>query len=901
MKNISIVLFAFIAEFIFSKIGLMFAIPFGFASSIWPAAGISLGIYLLFGRPALVGVFFGYLLAVYHSGMAFDLETWALPVTLCVCSLLQLIITKRIIFKYIKLPVETSKLSKLVKFLLIIGPLSCLVASALGASILYVVNDLNYQEAIFTWAIWWVGDFTGVLFFAPLVLFIKPNAIVETPAQPLKIVFSNVIVFCFISLLFAFSSDKYQAQNQLTFEQKTTAFIKQFENAQESIKHQLLALSGLFQSSDFVSRNDFENFSQKIADKNINLRAVAWIPKVTRGNRAAFEQKAKSEGFDDFEIKYLAAKGFKTSPQAAVYFPILYSEPLKSNRAALGLDLNSHPSVKNELREAMENDKFTVTATLPLVQQQDKFTGVIVYYPVYKSGALDPTRPHLEQLLGSVEAVFELDVLLQNLPAADQDEFAFEFTYGAGNTFQSKGFNSNGLFSHQVLVDVFDKQGTLRFTSLKEFESHLVDWASWLVVVGGTLFGVVSIIFLYSITSFSANLEMQVLKKTQDLTESNKKLELANRAKTMFLANMSHEYRTPLNAIIGFTEIAKRQTKDVEASKYLGKIEASSQTMLNIVNDVLDISKIQTNEFELENSSFQPTESLNHVADMLREIALGKGLDFIVDIDDLGDIWVKGDNYRFKQIAINLLSNAIKFTDNGFVKLSATVFSKTVDSYQLQVVVSDSGLGIEEDKQKIIFKPFQQAESTTTRRFGGTGLGLSIVNELTHLMYGDIQVSSKVGAGSEFRAMLMFSKSEPQILKATLDDKEEVNEESFVGLNVLIVEDNLVNQEVVKKQLESLGAVPSVSNNGQECLDYLQSNTPDIILMDLQMPVLDGFMTSKAIRNNPNWDGISIIILSASVTQEDRLIARELGIKSYLAKPFFLEQLKAVLRVNLPS
>lgn len=876
----------------------MFAIPFGFASSIWPAAGVSLALYLLFGRLTLIGILLGYLLAVFHTGMAFDLETWKLPIALCICSLAQLIVTKKLIFRYIDVPVETSKLSNLIKFLIIIGPLSCLVASSLGATILYVVRDLNVHEAIFTWAIWWVGDLTGVVFFAPLVLFLKPNSIIETPAQPLKIVFSNVIVFGFISLLFAFSSEKYQTQNQIAFEQKTTAFIKQFEHAQESIKHQLMALSGLFQSSDFVSRKDFENFSNKISVKNINLRAVAWIPKVTHDNRTAFEQRARSEGFNDFEIKYLGAKGFKTSPEAPIYFPILYSEPLSTNRAALGLDLNSHPSVKNDIRDAIKNDKLSVTATLPLVQQQDKFTGVIVYYPVYKTGALDPNQPYLEQLLGTVEVVFELDVLLQNLPAAKQQDFAFEFTYGSGNTFKSEGFNSNGMFSHQVTVDVFDKKGSLRFTSLEDFEAHLVDWASWLVVVGGTLFGVVSIIFLYSITSFSANLEMQVLKKTQDLTESNNKLEVANMAKTMFLANMSHEYRTPLNAIIGFTEIAKRQTKDTEAREYLGKIEASSQTMLNIVNDVLDISKIQTNEFELEISSFKPAESLTHVADMLRGIAIGKGLDFIVDIDDLDDIWFKGDNYRFKQIAINLLSNAIKFTDTGFVKLSASIFSKTVDSYQLQIVVSDSGLGIAEDKQKLIFSPFQQAESNTTRRFGGTGLGLSIVNELTNLMYGDIQVSSKVGVGSEFEVMLMFSKSESQTSNITRDIEVE-NDNKFSGLKVLVVEDNLVNQEVVTKQLESLGAIASVSNNGEECLDYLQTNRPDIILMDLQMPKLDGFMTSQAIRNNQEWANIPIIILSASVTQEDRLSAEKLGITSYLSKPFFLEQLKAVLSQNL--
>lgn len=880
----------------------MFSIPFGFASSIWPAAGVSLALYLVFGWPVLIGSLIGYLLAIYQPDSVIQFEilaTWLLPLLLGLCGVVQFVVTKRLVQKFVSLPIESSKLGVIVRFLILVGPISCLTASFLGSMVLMQFNDLNVQEFLFTWAIWWVGDFTGVVFFTPLVLFLLKNRYLETPPQPYKIIISNLIVFSFISLLFAFSSNKYYSQNQKKFEQSASTLVNQFESAQNTIEAQLLALSGLFQSSREVTRTDFKNFTTKISNDNIKLRAMAWIPKVEHQDRAALVDQVKQDGFDHFEIKYLSGIGFKTSPNAPFYLPIIMSEPLALNRAAIGLDLNTHPSVKNVVLDAINKNQFIVTPTLPLVQQQDKFTGVIVYYPVFSREPVEPQQSNMSQLMGLVESVFELDVLLQNLPAAKQDKFAFEFKYGNGNVFRTADFNPDALFRYQVEVDVFDKKGTLCFSSLPGFDEHLVDWASWLVVVGGTLIGVVSVIFLYSLTSFSANLAQQVAKKTQDLRETNQKLEVANQAKSMFLANMSHEYRTPLNAIIGFTEIAQRQTQDAEASEYFKKIASSSRIMLNLVNDVLDIAKIQTNEFELTSEPFQPAQSLLEVADMLKQSAESKGLAFIVNVEELNEIWVVGDSLRFKQIAINILSNAIKFTEQGQIEVVVTIYGETIDSYQLQLVFKDSGAGIAKDKQQQIFKPFEQADDKSNRRYAGTGLGLSIVTELVHLMYGEIELKSELGEGSEFRVQVMFSKgSVPKSIEPSVevDKKPQMD---FTGVNILIVEDNLINQEVAKKQCLSLGAEVAICADGQECLDYLQQNRPDLILMDLQMPVMDGFMTSKHIRNTPEISHIPIIILSASVSIEDRTTAKALGITSYLAKPFVQSELADALTAEL--
>lgn len=885
-------------HFLFSKIGLMFSSPFGFASSIWPATGVSLGLYLLYGRPVLVGMYLGYLLAIYNGSMAIDWATWSLPLGLGLCSVLQVAFAKWIIYKFIELPVETASLKKIIKFLFLVGPISSLLASFLGANLIYFGNELTVQELTYSWAIWWVGDATGVVFFTPLILFLKKNKILEIPAQPIKIVISNLIVFCFISIMFSFSSSRYVVENKQDFVEKVTVLSQQFENAQQSIKHQLRALSALLQTSENISRKDFEAFSKKVRNSDIKLRASAWIPYVTKDQRAQFENNVRLEGYDNFSIKYLAADGFKSSPEANFYFPILYTEPLALNEAAIGLDLNAHPNVKGIVQMAIATDDFIVTPTLPLVQQQDKYTGVIAYYPVFRSGRLESSTSPMSQLVGLVEVVFELDVLLQNLPAAKQNDFAFSFNYGSGNNYQSAGYTTDSIFSHEVTVDVFDKKGSLHFASLPALEDKLIDWTSWFVVVGGTLIGVVSVIFLYSLTSFSANLALQVEKQTKDLRLTNQKLEDANLAKTMFLANMSHEYRTPLNAIIGFTEIAKRETSDVNALKYLNKIEISSNSMLSIVNDVLDISKIQTNEFELDNDTFLPYKSLEQAADMLRESALNKGLQYIVDIEDIKHVWVIGDDVRFRQIIINLLSNAIKFTSEGFVKVKATAVMKTSDSCEFLVSVVDSGAGIPSDKLQSIFKPFQQAENDTNRRFGGTGLGLSIVNELCQLMSGNIELNSTLGKGTEFNITLMFSLSKEgpdQLDKVT----PVVDNIGLVGTNVLIVEDNIVNQEVAKIQVQSLGANAIIRSNGEECLAYLKTEIPDIILMDLQMPVMDGFMTSKAIKNNPDTALIPIVILSASVTREDKLKAQSLGITSYLTKPFVQNELLAVLNDNL--
>lgn len=520
---------------------------------------------------------------------------------------------------------------------------------------------------------------------------------------------------------------------------------------------------------------------------------------------------------------------------------------------------------------------------------------MIVYYPVYKKD--DKTETVL--LKGLLEAVFELDVLLSNVyQSSDIGNFTYQLSYDENNIFAHSAYDPNRLFNDSVSIDIFDKKGQLSFSSTKKFEQGLIDWGNLAIMFFTCVVGVFCVMFVFFIANFNYRLTKKAAKKTAELLQKNEELVLANKAKNLFLANISHEYRTPLNAIIGFTEIAQREIKDEKASDYLSKINPSSNILLNIVNDVLDISKIQTGELNLESRSFNPAIETTSVIEMLNEKAIEKSILITQDFSPNFELWVAGDNFRLKQILINLLNNAIKFTPQGVISISGDCKDTENNTRLLTVAIKDSGIGISEEQQKHIFNAFAQAEVSTTRQYGVTGLGLSIVKQLCSLMGGDIKVFSEEEKGSSFIVTLEL----PQSVQAIEDPKYAttlLQPLNYQSANVLVVEDNQINQVIVQTQLTYLGVTSDLVNDGQQALAYLDSHKPDLILMDLQMPIMDGFTASGLTKQNKKSQDIPIIILSASVGKEEKEKASELGIEDFINKPFQHTDLQYVLNKYL--
>lgn len=713
-----------------------------------------------------------------------------------------------------------------------------------------------------------------------------------------------------------------------TYERNLAAFSTLAKDSEQALLHRIESYrqsldsgAALFATSERVSKSDWKTFVDilKIEETLPGINGIGYIEPVPRSREAEYLANMAARGARDVNVH--------PRTQSSEILSISYIEPISSNREAVGLDIGFENNRRSAAYHARDTGKATITKRILLVQDKTKSPGFLLLRPMYRSGyALDTVSGRRDAFRGWIYAPFVASRFMQGLTASQDTNFDIKVYDGhsASSTqliFESRtasGKRQEPKYSVQEILPIMGQQWTVTWHSTPEFENSVGTGEPTFVLIGGLalILAFSTLVIFYA--RREAYVQDEVNNQTRKLVDKEKEIvsalevaEAATGAKSKFLANMSHEIRTPMNGVIGFTQLLDDGTLNPTQEKYVRLISESGSSMMKLLNDILDISRVDSGSIAITPEPSDVRHLLEGCVKLFSPSAEEKHLELRTDLHaDIPD-QINVDGFRLRQVVMNLLANAIKFTETGNITLKAIFIDpqqhgdSTDSRPELQISVSDTGVGIERDHQAAIFEPFTQEDDSTARKYGGSGLGLTISKQLVELMDGSIEIDSQVDRGSEFVIRLPIDTSQPGssiLIDASTADLDAANCTASSDKRILVVEDHEANQVLIGEILTTLGYGFELAIDGAEAVAMIQTadmteNQYDLVLMDLQMPYVDGIKATRMIRErgiDPNV--LPIIALTANVFDQDVTRCREVGMQAHLTKPVNIDDLRSAVR-----
>lgn len=873
---------------------------------IWLPAGIALvGCYIWWLR-FLPAVFIASFVFNYSVHPAFEISDLLGDkgfelILIATGASLQAITGSAILRYWLGNPLKQSSNLKIIYFVIVVGILVNLISSNIGISALSTFNPEysgdNYWTNV---TYWWLGDSLGVLLATPFLLsLINFNLLKEEQKKSrLLILSSSAVLFLSVLVLTAFFIDFSNAAAKESSQREIKSIENGLYRELNNSKAQLQNLAGYIQNTKDLSRNTFARFVEDLMSNQPTINAMSWNPVIDSNERSDAESLL-SKIYD----RQVEIRGDPLSENDPIVYVKLIS-PEKENKKAIGFNVYSNEKRKRTLIEAEFSFQPKATPIIQLVQSNSRKPAYLMFFPVFQGD---------KQLRGYATGVFLADSMLSRaLGPEGREHFNYELYEQHSNGWFSS--NNDGL----VLRDdeeaehlTFQLASQIWHLYLKSNQEYLLKEQSQSYLLLFSLeFVIVAFIMILILMMNSRQIELNILvtEKTASLKIAMKEAKEANSAKSRFLANMSHEIRTPMNAVIGFSALARQSTDKEIVQSYLEKIEISSDLLLNIVNDILDISKIEAGKLVLVEEVFDIRSTCKRIDSLFHVQAENKNLNWRLTHNISNSVYFKGDQVRFEQVLINLCSNALKFTKYGGIWVDIDVETLKYPNNRICVRVKDTGIGISKNDQAKLFNAFIQADDSTSRKFGGTGLGLALSNELSRLMQGGITINSEEGQGAEFIFECVMKTADKMSLPVDdvaenkeADENRVKEENKTLGepakkrkindLRILVAEDNEINQLVIEAILENLGVSAVIVDNGLKAVEKIQQETFDVLLMDCQMPVMDGYRATEKIRKMVGFEDFPIFALTADVTTESKQRAQDVGFTGHISKPILVETL----------